>query len=448
MENDAIKKRFEYMTETPVPKLITTLAVPTIISMLVTSLYNMADTFFVGRISTQATAAVGIVFSVMAIIQAVGFFCGHGSGNSMSRFLGTGDTKSAQEMASTGFALSFILGATIAVLGLVNLEALSKALGATPTIMAETKAYLRIILIGAPFTTSQFVINNQLRFQGSAMYSMVGLVSGAIINIALDPIFIFVLGFGVAGAAAATVLSQMIAFTILLVGSFRGPNIHVSFKTVRFNKHYLLGIVNGGAPSLARQGLASVAAIVMNTAAGTIGGDAAIAGMSVVNRVMMFLLSALIGFGQGYQPVCGFNYGAGLYSRVKEGYYFCVKYGTLLFVVLGALCLAFSPHIIGFFRDDPEVIAVGAKALRFTACALPLSATIMLTNMLLQSIGKGVRATLLATCRSGLYYIPLMLILPNAFGLLGLEMTQMWADILTFLTAVPFARSILKELSE
>ena len=446
--NDAIKKRFIYMTETPVPKLITTLAVPTIISMLVTSLYNMADTFFVGRISTQATAAVGIVFSVMAVIQAFGFFCGHGSGNSMSRFLGTGDTKSAQEMASTGFALSFLLGATLTVFGLINLDALAKALGATPTIMAETKAYLRIILIGAPFTTSQFVINNQLRFQGSAMYSMVGLVSGAIINIALDPIFIFGFGLGVAGAAAATVMSQMIAFTILMIGSFRGPNIHVSLRTIRFNRRYLLGIVNGGAPSLARQGLASMAAIVMNYAAGGIGGDAAIAGLSVVNRVMMFMFYALIGFGQGYQPVCGFNYGAGLYSRVKEGYFFCVKYGTILFLILGTLCALFSPQIIGFFRDDPDVIAVGAKALRFTAFAFPLNATIVITNMLLQSIGKGVRATLLATCRSGLYYIPLMLIFPGILGILGIEITQMCADILTFLTAVPFARSILKELSE
>ncbi|MCH4193231.1 MAG: MATE family efflux transporter, partial [Butyrivibrio sp.] len=247
---NARQERFVYMTQTPIPKLTAQLSVPTIISMLVSGLYNMADTFFVGRISTQATAAVGIVFSLMAIIQAVGFFCGHGSGNYMSRRLGAGDVKEASEMAATGFVLAFILGMGILIVGMIFLHPLSVLLGATPTMMKETQDYMRIILIGAPYMTAQLVVNNQLRFQGSAMYAMVGLVSGAVLNIGLDPLFIFTFGMGVAGAALATILSQLVSFCILFAGSQKGANIRIRIRNARFTKHYLLQIVNGGTPSL------------------------------------------------------------------------------------------------------------------------------------------------------------------------------------------------------
>ena len=444
--NDPVKERYIKMTETPVPRLITSLAVPTIASMLVTALYNSADTFFVGRISTQATAAVGIVFSVMALIQAMGFFCGHGSGNYLSRMLGAGKQKEAGEMASTGFALAFILGIAVMTAGLIFLEPIAVSLGATPTTLEETTKYLRIILIGAPFMIAQFVVNNQLRFQGSAMYAMVGLMAGAVINIALDPLLIFGLHMGVEGAAIATVMGQMTSFIILYLGSRRGANIHLHFRNIRFNRHYLLEIVNGGAPSLFRQGMAAIATLLLNTTAGRIGGDAAIAGMSVVTRIMMLASSALIGFGQGYQPVCSFNYGADLKARVKEGYYFCVKYGTVFLLGVAAFCLVFAPHIVGFFRNDPDVIAVGAPALRWQAATMPLSACIVMTNMMLQSIGKGVKGTIMAASRSGIFFIPLILILPKLLGLPGLEMTQAWADVLTFGLSIPLAASELKKM--
>ena len=258
MKNNTPQERYVYMTQTPISKLIGSLAVPTIISMLVSNIYNMADTFFVGRISTQATAAVGIVFSVMAIINALGFFCGHGSGNFMSRRLGAGDTRQANEAAATGFALAFILGAVLMIFGLLFLNPLCRILGATPTILEDAKNYLRIILLGAPFMCAELVVNNQLRFEGSAVYAMAGLVSGAVINIGLDPLFIFGLEMGVAGAALATVLSQLIAFIILLYGSYHGPNIHIHLRNVRFNRYYMLQIVNGGLPSLTRQGMQSI----------------------------------------------------------------------------------------------------------------------------------------------------------------------------------------------
>ena len=443
---NSTQNRYEYLTQTPVPKLISRLAVPTILSMLVTGIYNTADTFFVGRISTQATAAVGLVFSVMAVIQAMGFFCGQGSGTYLSRMLGAGKKQEANEVAATGFALALILGVIVAILGNVFARPLGYALGAGDTTIHDTLLYMRIILLGAPFMMAQFVINNQLRFQGSAVYAMVGLLCGAAINIGLDPLLMFVFHMGVAGAAIATVSGQFISFVVLLIGSAQGDNIHLKISNVRLNSHYLKEIINGGSPALARQGLAAIATLLLNQTAGQMGGDAAIAGMSVVTRVLMLLASALIGFGQGYQPVCGFNYGAGLYGRVKEGYFFCVKYGTIILTAASALCLAFAPQIISFFRDDPEVIAVGTVALRAQAISLPLMATIVITNMMLQSTGKGVKASIASSARNGIFFIPMILILPRLFGLFGVEISQACADVLSFLLAIPFAASELKKM--
>ncbi|MBR1472377.1 MAG: MATE family efflux transporter [Lachnospiraceae bacterium] len=452
MEKNADLVRYKRMTETPVPKLILQLSVPTIISMLVTGIYNMADTFFVGQIpenATQATAAVGIVFPMMAIIQAIGFFYGHGSGNYLSRMLGAGEKQKASEMASTGFVLAALTGICVAVLGNLNISALAKLL-ASEDVSAQTlrmtEEYGRLILIGAPFMMSQFVINNQLRFQGSAVYAMVGLLAGAVLNMLLDPLLILAMGMGVRGAAIATISGQAASFVILLIGSSKGANIRLNWKNIRINGYYFIQIINGGLPSLFRQGMAAVSTMLLNRAAGIWGGEAAIAGMSIVTRVFMLMSSALIGFGQGYQPVCSFNYGAGLKERVKEGYWFCVKWGTVFLTLLGAAGFVFAPQVIQMFRNDPEVVAVGKVALRCQACVLPLSALIVMSNMMLQSIGKGVKATITASARNGICFIPLILILPNFLGLLGVEITQTAADVLTLAISMPLALSELKKM--
>ncbi len=440
--------RRAYLTETPVPKLICTLAGPTILSMLVTGIYNSADTYFVGRISTQGTAAVGLVFSVMAIIQAMGFFCGQGSGNYLSRLLGAGERKKADEIAATGFVLALILGVLLALFGRLFVRPFADLLGATDSTREETVSYLRIILLGAPFMMGQCVINNQLRFQGSAFYAMIGLMCGAVVNIGLDPLLMFGFGLGIPGAAIATISGQFIGFCTLLVGSRRGENIRLDLRNVRLSAHNLLQIVNGGLPSLVRQGMAAIAVVLLNRYANACGGDAAIAGMSIVNRVMMLLSSALIGFGQGYQPVCSFNYGAKLYGRVREGFFFCLKYGTILMSAASLLCLLFPTRIIAFFRNDPAVIAVGATALRWQASALPLMATSILTNMMLQASGQGLRSSITSSARNGIFFIPLILTLPRLFGLRGVEMTQAWADVLTFLLCLPFLRASLRRMKE
>ena len=439
------EKRYRDLTETPVPVLITRLSVPTIISMLVTAIYNAADTCFVGRISTEAIAAVGLSFSVMAVIQAMGFFCGQGSGTCLSRMLGAGNIREAKEMSATGLALAMIMGFLTAVLVLFNTRSLALFLGATGGTLSDTMDYIRIIVLGAPFMMGQFALNNQLRFQGSAIYAMYGLLVGAVLNIGLDPLLIFGFGLGVRGAAIATISGQIISFFILLNGCSKGANIAPSIKNVRLNPTNIIRIVNGGAASLFRQGLAAVATALLNRAAGVYG-DAAIAGMSVTTRVMMFVASAMIGFGQGYQPVCAFNYGADKKDRVKEGYFFCVKYGTLFLVIMAALCIIFAPSIIGFFRDDPEVIRVGSSALRYQAAALPFLAVTVITNMMLQAIGKGVKASITSAARSGLFFVPLIIILPRLFMLKGVEVTQAVSDVLSLSLAVPMAYSELKRL--
>ena len=440
--------RRDFLTKTPIPELIIKLSIPTIISMLVTALYNMADTYFVGKISTQATASVGLVFSVMSIIQALGFFCGHGSGNFIARMLGAGKVKEANEMASTGFCMAMIFGIVIAVVGNIFINPLASAIGATKTSMADTKAYMSIILIGAPFMMCQFVINNQLRFQGRAVYAMVGLMCGAVFNVGLDPLLILVFDMGVRGAAIATITGQFMSFLVLLFISLRGQTIKVNIKNVRLNGFYLKEITNGGAPSLFRQGLAAAATLLLNKYAGKYGNDAAIAGMSITTRVMMMLGSAVIGFGQGYQPVCSYNYGAKLKDRVREGYFFCVKYGTIFLVFAGAICFIFAPDIIWAFRKDEEVVAVGKVALRFQACVLPCMATTVITNMMLQSMGKGIKASITSSARSGIFFIPLILILPRVFGIRGVEVTQTIADILAMGIAIPFAISELSKMEK
>lgn len=442
------EEKVEYMTHAPVKKLVCSLAVPTIISMLVTSFYNMADTFFVGKINTQSTAAVGVVFSVMALIQAVGFFFGHGSGNYISRKLGARKYEDAATMAANGFFLAFLGGILITVAGLWWLNPLALLLGSTPTILPFTKAYLRIILFGAPFMTSSLVLNNQLRYQGSAAYAMVGIVAGAVINIALDPLLISGFKMGIAGAAWATVISQFISFLLLVAGSRRGGNIVIHLKNFKITGYYLKEMVRGGFPSLCRQGLASVAAICLNHGAGDFG-DAAIAGMSIVTRVSMFANSALIGFGQGFQPVCGMNYGAGRYGRVREAFWFCVKYATGFLLLVSVAGLIWAEPVVALFRrEDAQVIRIGTLALRMQLVVFPLGSWIVMCNMMLQSIGRGARASLVAAGRQGLFFLPLIFILPHFFGLLGVQMCQTWSDVLTFLLAIPLAGGVLQEMKQ
>lgn len=437
---------YTFLTQAPVHRVIVTMAIPTIISMLVTGLYNIADTFFVGKIDTQATAAVGIVFSLMFFVQAMGFFFGHGSGNYISRELGARRHENAVKMASTGFFSSFFFGLVILVLGEIFLTPLSLMLGSTATILPYTEDYMQVILLGAPFLTSSLTLNNQMRLQGNANFAMYGIVTGAILNVLLDPFFIFTCGLGVSGAAWATVVGQVVSFVILFFMARKGENIAIRFRNFSPSIQRYKEIFYGGSPSMMRQGLACVATMSLNFAAGAYG-DSAIAAMSIVSRIAMLSFAVVIGLGQGFQPVCGFCYGAGLYGRLKEAYKFTVTIGTFFLIVLAIIGWVISGTLIGVFRDDPEVIAIGIVALRWQLCVFPVNALILASNMLAQTCRKPWRANILAAARQGLFFIPLIFILPSYFGLLGVEMCQAVSDVLSFTLTVPIVIYTFREFT-
>ena len=439
------RDNYTFLTHAPIHRVIFTMAVPTIISMLSTSMYNLADTYFVGTINTQCTAAVGISFSVMAIIQAVGFFFGHGSGNYISRKLGAKEHDLARKMAATGFVLSFLAGIVIAILGQIFITPLAVFLGSTPTILPYTERYLGIVMLGAPFMTTSLTLNNQMRFQGNAAYAMKGILSGVLLNLVLAPLLILHFSLGITGAAIATLISQTFGCCMLFIMSRKGQNIHIRLCDFTPSKSFAKEIIFGGTPSLSRQGLGSVSTILLNVAAGAYG-DAAIAGMSIVTRISFFIYAVVIGIGQGFQPLCGFCYGAQLYGRVKEAFYFCIKCGTTFLSVCALIGFIYSEPIIELFRSDPEVIKVGAVALEWQVISYPLVCTIVMTNMLMQTIRKPIRANLVAAARSGLFFIPLIFILPYFFGLLGVEMCQAWADVCAFILSVPIAWSAFRDM--
>lgn len=436
---------YTYLTQGPIAKVILTMAVPSIISMLVTSLYNAVDTFFVGQIDTPSTAAVGVVFPVMFFIQAVAFFFGNGSGNYLSRELGARRRANAEAMATTGFVYAVLAGVVICIFGELFLERLSLLLGSTPTILPNTRQYLSVILLGAPMMTGALCLNNQMRFQGNARYAVWGIVSGALVNMVLDPILIFGLDMGVSGAAWATVMGQTVSMLALLLLTYSADNIPIHWCYFSGKGLYVKEIIAGGTPSLSRQGLGCVATMLLNVSA-AVYGDAAIAAMSIVGRITMFVFSMVVGLGQGFQPFCGYTYGAQMYERLRKGFWFCVRVGTVFLVVVGIAGAVYASQVIGMFRDDQHVVEVGSLALLLQLITYPLNAFIMLCNMLTQTIRKPWRANLLASARHGLFFIPLILILPHCFGLLGIQMCQSVSDIMSFILAVAVLRSLRKDL--
>ena len=468
-------EKFIRMTTEPVERLVMRLAVPTIISMLVTTFYNLVDTLFVRQLENDSmVAAVGVVLPLMSIIQAFGFFCGHGSGNYIYRALGRRDTEDAEMMASTGFFYAVFFGLSISVLGLLFLEPLGILLGAkTEATLASTVDYMRWILLSCPLQCGAIVINNQLRMQGNAMFAMIGLTTGAVLNCVLDPLFIFAagdplfggavtmpmgLGMGVGGAACATAISQSVSFVLLAIGMLRSDTIRIRIRRIRLR--YFSGIVQGGLPSLARQGLASVATACLNHAVGLflldgIMIDAVQAAMTGVSKITLFLSSALIGFGQGFQPVCGFNYGAKKYDRVLEAYFFCVRVAAVALVIFAVLGFVFAGPITDAVAGSTALSAeIAAFTFRAQLIVFPLQAWVMLCNMMLQNIGMTFRATVVAMARQGLAFIPMVFVLPavlqlcGAEPLLGLECAQAAADVISFLISLPIGIGVIREMRE
>ena len=431
------------MTETPVSRLICRLAAPTVASMLVTNLYNAGDAWFVSRLGTSASGAVGIVFAMMAVFQAFGFLFGHGAGSTIARRLGAGDVEGAKVFASTSFFLSLGFGAAVSVAGLAFLSPLARAFGSTETILPYARDYMRWLLLSGPFFTASCVMNNILRYEGRAFYAMIGLLSGSLLNLALDPLLMFVFGWGVAGAGAATALAQTVSFTLLFL-MFR-PGITASRFRIRHAtlRPAVVGtILAVGSPSLVRNVLNCLSPILLNHRA-AVYGDAAIAAMAIVGRIGFFMAAVAIGIGQGLQPVVGFNYGARRFDRVRAALAFAMAAGCAFQAALALPCGFGAARIVAWFRDDPAVIAVGAVALRWQAATLVINHPTVCTNMLFQSIGLGGQASFLSALRNGVFFIPAILVLPQLFGVNGIAFAQPVADILSFAVTMPFLVRLL-----
>ncbi len=438
---------FRRMTEAPVPGLVMSLALPTVLSQMITSIYNMADTFFVTGLGDSAVGAVSMVYALQSIIQAIGFGLAMGAGSLVSRRLGEKDDAGAARYASCAFFSAFLLGGLLTVGGLINLEGLLWLLGSTETILPYAVDYAFIILLGAPLMCSSFVLNNILRAEGKATFSMLALTLGGLINIALDPLLILGLDMGVAGAALATVLSQGISFCLLLSFYLSGHSI-VKLSVGRMSRHagdYLL-IVKTGLPTVFRQGLGSLASTLLNVQV-KVYGDAAIAAVGIANRIYMLMRSFVIGVGQGFQPVAGYNYGAGKPKRVKQAFWVATAFGSFISVTAGALLLFCSGSVMGLFNPETEAVtAIGSRMLIFVGLALPFLGYSTFVNQLYQALGFVKGATLLASCRQGIFFVPLILLLPRLMGLDGILVTQPLADLLTFFVSIPFNVWFLKRV--
>ena len=444
------EKQYNKMINTPVKKLVLILGIPTTISMLVTSIYNIADTLFVSGLGEGATGAVGVVFPLMAIVQAIGFTFGMGASSMISSKLGEKKEKDAQKLGSSAFYTAITLGIILAIFSFIFLKPLMKVLGATENNLQYAMDYATYIIFGYPIMIGSFVLNNILRSEGKALLSMIGLTVGGVLNIILDPIFITTLDFGISGAAIATLISQLISFLILLsMFLFKKSIITLSPKYITKESWVYKDVLKVGFPSLCRQGLASVATIFLNRQAGAYGGDPALDAMSVVSKIFMIVFSTSLGIGQGYQPVCGYNYFAKRYDRVKEAMYFTLACGTILmFLTCTGLFIFAKPVMSLFGKQSPETVEIGTRVIRYQSIAMPFLSLNVIANMSFQSTKKKLSATILSCCRQGIFFIPFIWLLPLMLNLTGVELTQALSDFFTFLFTIPFFIKFVKELNK
>lgn len=446
-EQSNAERQFNKMTKTPVVKLILTLSIPTTISMLVTSIYNLADTYFVSDLGNSASGAIGVVFALMAIIQAFGFTFGHGAGSNISRQLGARNIEKAREYSSVSLISGIFCGFCIMIIGLTVTDPFMRLLGSTETILPYARDYSKYILMAAPVMIASCIMNNILRYEGKAAYAMIGLVSGGLINILGDYILISRMNMGVSGAGIATACSQCISAILLLIPFLTGKvQSRFGLKYIKSFWRTLISIIPVGLPSMMRQGLNSVSTMILNRYAGIYGGDPGIAAMSIVTRIIGLVFCVGLGIGQGLQPVCSFNYGAKKYSRVRKSYLFTCFFGTVLLALLGIVTFIIPDTLIKIFRDDPEVIEFGTLALRLQSVSLVFMPFTVGTNMLFQSIGKSGRAILLSSMRSGLCLIPILVVLSACLEKLGVQSAQAISDVVSCAFAIPMGMAFLKKL--
>ena len=450
MEEDQARKksdqRRQLMLEGPLLKVILIVALPMVVTMLIDALYNMADAFFVSRISDAAVAAVGVNDSLMMLIRAVSMGFGMGSSSFISRALGAKKDKEAAQTAVTTLFTAMGVLMVLACLGLVFLPNLVNFLGVTDAVRPFSTQYARWILLSAPITAATTVLSQILRSEGSTMYSMAGMASGCLINVALDPIFIYALNFGVAGAAMATGISKLISMSILLSPFLRGKCV-IRLKPSYFTpkKEIYLEIARMGIPTVMRTGMMSMSAILINNIASGFG-DAAMASIAVANKSMRMIASGIMGFGQGFQPIAGYNYGAGNYRRVLKAFRYTITIGVIGGLALGTLMGIFAPFVILMFSKDVDVMDLGLVLIRTQSITIIPHMLVMISNGFFQALGKALKAGIIGLSRQLLSLIPCVIILSRLFGVTGLVYSQAAADLISFSLALIFVVPTVRQI--
>lgn len=445
MPQDEQQLKFERMTTRRVERLVAGLAAPSVLSMLITAFYNIVDTFYVGRLGSSATGAIGVAYSLMAIIQSIGFGFGCGSGICVSRKLGERDVAEASVVATVGFASALAAGACIALFGFLTLSVLPFWLGSTSTIAPLARRYMSYILVGAPFFAGSIALNNQLRLQGNARPAVVGIAAGAVLNCLLDPLLIFHFRMGVGGAGLATMLSQLLSLSLLLLATERSDAVKLRPRNFRPTRARYLAILRGGLPSVGRQGMQSVVNILLNHVMKAFG-DNLFAAMTIVMRLSNFLFAVTAGIGHGFQPVCGFNYGARRFDRVLSAYFFTQRLAVGILLVLTALLFCLASAILGAFSSSSEVVRLGVLAQRLQCIGIPFMGFCIIAGMFFQNVGRYVQATVVSVSRNGIFFIPAIVVLPLLCGRLGVMLAQPVADLLSFLFIVWMHLSAVRSL--
>ncbi len=435
------------MLNDPIPKVTLEMAIPTIVAFLITSIYNLADTYFVSSLGTNATAAVSVNQSLDQIIMMGGSLLAIGANSYIARLLGAGQKERATHVLSTAWFTAGLFGALILVFGTLFMHPLVRLLGATSTCEEYSIQYATYVLMVAPFMSTSFVMNQCLRAEGSAMLSMIGMGFGGILNCFLDPIFIFHFGLGVAGASMATAISKLVSFGILIYPYFSGKSLlKISPRLIRLDKEIYYQIISVGSSSLLRNGLAVISAIILNNIAGSIS-DSVLAGIGVSTKIMMFPFGIILGFGSGYQPVAGFNWGARRFDRVKECYDFAWKFAVFGSILMGLLLAIFAVPIIHLFSvADPEMQRIGALCIRLQCLALPVHAWVAMVNMLCGALGFAGWAIILATSRQGTCFLPIIFPLAALLGGNGIASVQAIADLLTLIPGTIILRLAIKRI--
>ncbi len=445
MGTEESKKQYKLMIETPIPRLVTSMAVPTVISMLITVIYNTADTFFVSQINKSASAAVGAIYPIMAIIQAVGYGLAMGGGSLSSLMLGKKKDEEANRYSTTAFFTAIVFGMLVAVGGLLPGTGFLRLIGCSDTMLPYAKAYAKIILLAAPLSCSSFVLTNILRAQGKATLTMWALGIGGLLNLGLDPLFIFTLKLGTGGAALATIISQAVSFGIFLFVFLTGRSIivlHPKYISRRIKDYRQ--IILTGLPTICRQSLGSLSAALLNVQPEAYG-SAAVSAITIANKAYVLVRNVVLGIGQGFQPVAGYNFGAGEKKRTWKAFTFACKIGTVLCFVCAAAIAVFARPIMSWFSSDAQVVEIGISTLHFCCAVMPFMAVSTYVNQLYQSLGFKAQATFLASCRQGIFFVPAIFILPKLLGCAGVELSQPFGDLMTFFVSVPFMVSFYRK---